>query len=166
MTDLHPPPVSLLDKYRGAEFQPIYSTTVTASGGEAAHARASGTVRSDDGSLEVELRLPAELGGAGGGTNPEQLFAAAYAACFHGALSLLAARNGIAVGDASVQARVAFGRDPVDGLFMLTADVRIHLPGIEKAVAEELVRNTERFCPFAKMAREGIAGTVALEPGS
>jgi osmotically inducible protein OsmC len=159
---LQPPPVALLDKYKGQEFGPIYSTVVTVSGGEAEHGRASGVARSDDGNLNVELRLPAALGGGGGGTNPEQLFAAAYAACFHGALNLLAARKKIPVHDATVQVSVAFGRDPVDGLFMLTADVRIHLPDVEKSVAEELVRSTERFCPYAKMARNGITSIVAL----
>lgn len=159
---LQPPPVTLLDKYKGQEFEPIYSTVVTVSGGEAEHGRASGVARSDDGNLDVQLRLPTALGGGGGGTNPEQLFAAAYAACFHGALNLLAAKRKIPVHDATVEVSVAFGRDPVDGLFMLTADVRIHLPDVEKSVAEELVRNTERFCPYAKMARNGITSIVAL----
>lgn len=159
---LQPPPVTLLDKYKGQEFEPIYSTAVTVSGGEAEHGRASGVARSDDGNLDVELRLPAALGGGGDGTNPEQLFAAAYAACFHGALNLLAAKKKIPVHDATVKVSVAFGRDPMDGLFVLTADVRIHLPDVEKSVAEELVRSTERFCPYAKMARNGITSIVAL----
>ncbi|MDM0033478.1 Ohr family peroxiredoxin [Variovorax sp. J22P271] len=159
---LQPPPVALLDKYKGQDFEPIYSTVVTVSGGEAEHGRASGVARSDDGNLDVNLRLPTALGGGGGGTNPEQLFAAAYAACFHGALNLLAAKKRIPVLAATVQVSVAFGRDPVDGLFMLTADVRIHLPDVERSVAEELVRSTERFCPYAKMARNGITGIVAL----
>ena len=161
---LQPPPVTLLDKYKGQEFEPIYSTVVTVSGGEAGHGRASGVARSDDGNLHVQLRLPAAFGGGGGGggTNPEQLFAAAYAACFHGALNLLASKKKTPVHDATVEVSVAFGRDPVDGLFMLTADVRIHLPDVEKSVAEELVRNTERFCPYAKMARNGITSIVAL----
>ncbi|OUL99818.1 Ohr family peroxiredoxin [Variovorax sp. JS1663] len=162
MAKLQAPPVSLLNKYSGADFQPIYGTTVTVSGGEAEHARASGTARSDDGNLEVDLRLPSAMGGEGGGTNPEQLFAAAYAACFHGALNLLASRNGIVMRGASVEVSVVFGRDPMDGLFALTADVRIYLPGIEKSVAQELVRNTERLCPYAKMARSGITSVVAL----
>ena len=132
------------------------------SGGEAAHGRASGVARSNDGCLDIALRLPVELGGGGGGTNPEQLFAAAYAACFHGALNLLATRKGIPLVDARVEVSVAFGRDPMDGLFMLTADVAIHLPGVEKSLAEELVRHTERFCPYAKLARNGMTSIVAL----
>lgn len=162
MGKLRPPPPSLLVKYRGADFQPLYTTSVTVRGGEAAHGRASGMAISDDGELIVDLRLPVELGGTGGGTNPEQLFAAGYAACFHGALSMLAERAGVAIPDASVTATVSFGRDPVDGLFALSADINIHLPGVPTPVAQELVRNTERLCPYAKMARGGIASVVAL----
>ena len=162
MAKLQAPPVTLLNKYQGADFRPIYSTKVTGSGGEAEHARASGVARSEDGNLDVQLRLPSEMGGEGGGTNPEQLFAAAYAACFHGALKLLASRSNIDVQGASVEVSVAFGRDPVDGLFALTAEVSIRLPGIEKSLAEELTRNAERFCPYAKMARNGITSVVAV----
>jgi lipoyl-dependent peroxiredoxin len=162
MTPLRPPPLSLLDKYYGQDFRELYSTTVTVSGGDAAHGRASGIARSDDGNLDVNLRLPAELGGPGGGTNPEQLFAAGYATCFHGALSLLAEQAGVAVAHVSVEACVTFGRDPVDGLFMLSAQVRIHLPGVERSIAQALVRHTERFCPYAKMARQGIVNVISL----
>ncbi len=162
MSKLRPPSPSLLEKYRGGDFHPLYTTSVTVRGGEAAHGRASGMAISDDGELIVELRLPVELGGTGGGTNPEQLFAAGYAACFHGALSMLAERAGLAIPDVSVTATISFGRDPVDGFFALTADVNIHLPGVPKPIAEELVRNTERLCPYAKMAQGGIQSVVAL----
>lgn len=162
MTRLQPPLPSLLDKYHGAQFDSIYSTAVTVTGGECEHARASGVARSDDGSLACDLRLPVELGGTGGGTNPEQLFAAAYAACFHGALNLLAARRNIPVHGASVEVKVTLGRDPVDGLFALAAEVRIALPGVERSVAQALVRSTERYCPYTKMARNGITSIVAL----
>lgn len=159
---LAPPPITLLDKYVGDDFHPLYSTTVRVSGGEAAHGRASGIARSDDGNLELALRLPAALGGPGGGTNPEQLFAAGFAACFHGALKLLATRAGIALEDATVDAAVTFGRDPVDGLYTLMAEIRIDLPRLPRATAEELIRGTERICPYAKMARQGIVCVVAL----
>lgn len=163
VTDLRPPPTSLLDAYRGAEFQALYVTTVRVSGGEARHARASGCIRSDDGALDIVLRLPEEMGGDGGGTNPEQLFAAGYGACFHGALNLLAARHGIAIDDCAVHVTVAFGRDPVDGRHTITADLVVKLPGHDRTSAERLVRETERICPYAKMAREGIASTVRVE---
>ena len=162
MEPLDPPPATLLDKYHGRDVQTLYSTTVTVTGGDAGHGRASGVARSDDGNLDLNLRMPEALGGPGGGTNPEQLFAAGYASCFHGALSLLAARAGIAVEGASVAVTVEFGRDPMDGLFVLTAHTRVQMPGIERTVAEELVRNTERFCPYTKMARKGIVNIVAL----
>lgn len=163
MTLLRPPPTSLLDAYRGGEFQPLYVTTVQVTGGEARHARASGCVRSDDGALDIVLRLPHEMGGEGGGTNPEQLFAAGYGACFHGALNLLAARHGLAISACSVHVTVAFGRDPVDGRHTITADLVVKLPGYDRTTAERLVRETERICPYAKMARQGIESTVRVE---
>ncbi|SAK47887.1 peroxiredoxin [Caballeronia temeraria] len=162
MAPLIPPPLGLLDRYRGHDVQALYSTTVTVTGGDAEHGRASGVARSDDGNLGLNLRMPEALGGSGGGTNPEQLFAAAYAACFHGAMVLLAARAGIVTEAASVSVTVEFARDPMDGLFVLTAHTRVHMPGVERMVAEELVRNTERFCPYKKMARHGIVNVVAL----
>jgi len=164
MVPIQAPPLSLLDRFRGRDTQRLYSTAVTVTGGTAGHGRASGIARSDDGNLDIQLRLPEALGGPGGGTNPEQLFAAGYAACFHGALSLLAARDRIAIPDSSVEVRVDFNRDPMDGLFVLTAETRIRLPGVDQAIAEELVRNTERFCPYTKMARQGIRNIVALVP--
>lgn len=164
MGHLRPPPISLLDKHRGSDFLPLYTATVRVRGGPTRHGRASGVARSDDGVLDVQLRMPEQLGGQGGGTNPEQLFAAGYAACFHGALSLLAERRNMAIPDAEVIASVTFGRDPVDGLFALTADLRIHLPGVDRETAQELVRNTERICPYTKMAKAGIECAVVLDP--
>lgn len=158
---LLPPSIALLDRHRGPASE-LYAATVTVSGGEASHGRASGIARSDDGALNLALRMPHELGGPGGGTNPEQLFAAGYAACFHGALMLLATRAGINASAGEVSVKVTFGRDPVDGLYMLAADVRVSLPQVPKAVAEELIRNAERVCPYAKMARHGIDSVVAL----
>ena len=166
MSPLQPPPISLLDKYYGENAQPLYTGRVRVTGGEAAHGRASGIARSDDGALDVHLRLPVAMGGEGGGTNPEQLLAASYAACFHGALTLLATRSGVELIDASVEAAVTFARDPVDGRFLLSADIRVSLPGVDRKVAAELVRNTERICPYAKMFRQGIEHVVALVPES
>lgn len=159
---LQPPPLTLLDRFRGLGFTALYTTTVTVAGGEAAHARASGIARSDDGNLVLDLRLPAAMGGPGSGTNPEQLFAAGFAACFHGALSLLARRSEVDMAQATVAAEVSFGRDPVDGGFALIAEIRIRMPGVARHVAEELVRSTERLCPYAKMARAGIHSVVRV----
>lgn len=159
---LQPPPLTLLDKYRGKEFAPLYTTTVTVSGGTSRHGRASGIAKSDDGSLALDLRVPVELGGPGGGTNPEQLFAAGYAACFHGALSLLAQRARVDIRETTVAVEVSFGRDPVDGGYALVANVTVRMPGVELPVAEGLVRDTERLCPYTKMARQGICGFIAV----
>jgi len=162
MGPLQPPPTSMLDKYYGEEAQPLYIGRVRVMGGEAAHGRASGVVTSDDGALDVNLRLPTELGGPGGGSNPEQLLAAGYAACFHGALTLLANRAGIKPTNVTVDAAVTFARDPMDGLFLLSAEISISLPGIDRALAAVLVRDTERICPYAKMFRRGIDHVVAV----
>jgi lipoyl-dependent peroxiredoxin len=159
---LQAPPLSLLDRYRGREFCPLYTTTVTVSGGETGHGRASGVARSDDGNLCVELRLPTELGGPGNGTNPEQLFAAGFAACFHGALNLIGKRSAMEPNDVAVQVEVSFGRDPMDGGYALAIDVRVRMPGVERSTAEEMVRIAERLCPYAKMARQGTVNIVTV----
>jgi hypothetical protein len=106
------PDLSTDKDFEGDSFTPIYTTTVTVSGGTTHHGRASGRARSTDGVLDLDLRMPAELGGDGRGTNPEQLYAAGCAACFHGALSLLARQAGLDNSAISVEATVAFGRDP------------------------------------------------------
>ena len=159
---LQPPPLTLLDRYRGRDFAALYTTTVTVAGGQAEHGRASGIARSEDGNLVLDLRLPAAMGGPGSGTNPEQLFAAGFAACFHGALSLLAKRAQVDMAQATVAVEVAFGRDPGDGGYALIADIRVRMPGVARYVAEELVRSTERLCPYAKMARDGIHSVVRV----
>ncbi|KWH00684.1 Ohr family peroxiredoxin [Burkholderia cepacia] len=159
---LQAPSLSLLDRYRGRDFQPLYTTTVTVSGGETGHGRASGVARSDDGNLAVDLRLPAEFGGPGNGTNPEQLFAAGFAACFHGALNLLGKRAEMEAPDTAVEMQVSFGRDPMDGGFALLVDVRVRMPGVDRSVAEEMVRTAERLCPYAKMARQGTVNIMTV----
>ncbi|MBY4693370.1 Ohr family peroxiredoxin [Burkholderia latens] len=159
---LQAPPLSLLDRYRGRDFQPLYTTTVTVTGGETGHGRASGVARSDDGNLSVDLRLPTEFGGPGNGTNPEQLFAAGFAACFHGALNLLEKRADMAIADTVVEVQVSFGRDPMDGGYALLVDVRVRMPGIDRSLAEEMVRTAERLCPYAKMAKQGTVNIVTV----
>lgn len=163
MPKLHPPPTSLLDAYRGDDFHAVYKASVRVEGGEAGHGRASGVVRSDDGALDLQLRLPVTMGGPGGGPNPEQLFAAAYGACFHGALRLLAIKHQIAIDQLSVDVTVAFGRDPGDGRYCLIADLLVRLPGLQRSLAEQLVRESERNCPYAKLVRHGSQGTVRVE---
>jgi len=161
MSTLSPPPVSLLDRYFGQSFLSLYSTSVVVTGGEVRHARASGHAVSDDGALDVSLRLPKGLGGPGGGTNPEQLLAAGYAACFHGALSLIAAKRRIKLPEGvTIKVSVSFGRDPADGLFLLTSEVDVTLPSVDAALADSLIAETELTCPYAKMARQGMQSRV------
>ncbi|RQU86459.1 Ohr family peroxiredoxin [Burkholderia cenocepacia] len=157
------PSVSLLDPYTGSEPLPLYTTTVTVTGGEAAHGRSSGHARSTTGELDVSLRLPVELGGVGGGTNPEQLFAAGFAACFHGALALVAMRRRVRLPpDLGITASATFQRDPVDGLFAIALDLEVGMPGVGATAARELVAETEAICPYAKMARDGIQHVVRV----
>lgn len=163
MNDLTPPKVSLLDTYSGDDVLPLYTTKVKVTGGLAGHARSSGHAVSDDGALDVHLRLPKALGGPGGGTNPEQLFAAGYGACFHGALVLVAMKRKIKLpANVAVDVAVTFGRDPVDGLFLLEADITVALPGVSDEEAYSLLSESEKICPYAKMARQGISSQIQL----
>ncbi|MGW4574565.1 Ohr family peroxiredoxin [Streptomyces tendae] len=158
------PTLSTEKDFDGEEFSPIYTTTVTVHGGAASHGRASGHARSADGALDLDLRMPAELGGDGRGTNPEQLFAAGFAACFHGALSLLARQEALDPATISVVATVAFGRDPEDGGYLLRVDLVVRWPGVDPATADELIRKADELCPYARMAWRGTPTTITLAP--
>ncbi|WP_369226954.1 Ohr family peroxiredoxin [Streptomyces sp. R39] len=156
------PTLSTEKDYDGDEFLPIYTTTVTVHGGVASHGRASGRARSSDGALDLDLRMPAELGGDGKGTNPEQLFAAGFAACFHGALCLLARQEALDPAAISVVATVAFGRDPVDGGYVLHVDLVVRWPGVAADVAGALLEKADALCPYARMAWKGTPTTITL----
>ncbi|AQV97757.1 peroxiredoxin [Cupriavidus necator] len=159
-------PASLLEKYEGAVFLPLYSASVTVDGGETGHGRSSGHAYSPDGALDVQLRMPVEMGGKGGGTNPEQLFAAGFAACFHGSLVLAATRQRLRLpADLGLVATATIGRDPEDGLFALKLSVDVSLPGMARAEAETLIAEAEIICPYAKMARKGVEQSIRLVAG-
>ena len=112
---------------------PIYSTTAHASGdGRNGHAQ------SDDGLIDVDLRIPKEMGGQGGATNPEQLFAAGYAACFHSALKLVAGQAHADATDTEVSATVGIGMLPSGG-FGLSVELDVSMPKVDHATAEALV---------------------------
>ncbi|MGW1726863.1 Ohr family peroxiredoxin [Streptomyces sp. NPDC002306] len=163
MTDrIQLPSLSTEKDFDGDAFSPIYTTTVTVDGGVAAHGRASGRARSSDGVLDLDLRMPTELGGDGRGTNPEQLFAAGFAACFHGALSLVARQEALDPAVISVAATVAFGRDPEDGGYLLRVDLAVKWPGADPKVAAALVGKADSLCPYARMAWKGTPTTIAL----
>jgi Ohr subfamily peroxiredoxin len=156
------PNLSTDKDFDGESFAPIYTTTVTVSGGMASHGRASGRARSADGVLDLDLRMPAELGGDGQGTNPEQLFAAGFAACYHGALSLVARQAALDPSAISVEATVAFGRDPGDGGYLLRVDLVVKWPDIDPEIAAPLLEKTDLLCPYAKMAGQGTPTTITL----
>lgn len=157
------PSVSLLEPYVGTEDLPLYTTTVSVTGGASGHGRSSGRAISSDGELDLELRLPKELGGNGGGTNPEQLFAAGFAACFHGAMKLVAMKNRVPLPtDFAVHCTTTFAREAFDGLFCIKAKLEVSLPGLPEDQALALVHETETICPYSKMANQGITASVHL----
>ncbi|MFJ9034016.1 Ohr family peroxiredoxin [Streptomyces sp. NPDC102274] len=163
MTEQIPlPNLSTEKDFDGESFSAIYTTTVTVSGGVAAHGRASGRAQSSDGVLDLDLRMPAELGGDGHGTNPEQLFAAGFAACFHGTLSLVARQAALDPAAISVEATVAFGRDPEDGGYLLRIDLVVKWPGVTPEEATPLLEKADSLCPYTRMAWRGTPTTIAL----
>ncbi len=134
----------------------LYETAVTAFGGR------DGKARSADGSFAISLSVPKGLGGPGGeGTNPEQLFAAGYAACFLGAVKLVARTTKIALpDDTSVTAKVGIGPVPVG--YALAVELTAFLPGIDKAVAEEIVAGAHERCPYSNATRGNVDVILAV----
>lgn len=134
----------------------LYRATVNTTGGR------DGRSQSSDGVLDVRLTTPRELGGAGGeGTNPEQLFAAGYSACFIGALKFVAGREKIAFpADASIEASVGIGQIPSG--FGIEAELKISLPGIPRDQAEALVQKAHLVCPYSNATRNNIDVTLTI----
>jgi len=130
--------------------QVLYTAQATATGGR------DGRVESSDGVVKHELSMPKALGGSekAGSSNPEQLFAAGYAACFAGAVGLVARQQKVAVTTVEVTARVSIGRD--DGGLGLAAELATRLPGVERATAEKLVEAAHQVCPYSKATRNNI----------
>ncbi len=129
----------------------LYSTSATATGGRDGHAR------SEDGKVDVQLSTPKELGGSGGsGTNPEQLFAAGYSACFIGALKVAGQQLKTPVpADTSITATVGIGPRS-EGGFGITADLLISLPGIGREDAQRLVDTAHQICPYSNATRNNV----------
>ena len=118
--------------------------------------RIDGHGRSSDGELEVDLRVPTELGGKGGGTNPEELFAVGYAACFEGALTTVARRRKEEASDAAIDSRVMLVASEDRG-FNIAVELDVSLPSIDDpAKAVELVRAAHRVCPYSNATRGNI----------
>jgi Ohr subfamily peroxiredoxin len=115
----------------------------------------NGHVVSSDQRLDLDLALPPEMGGSGNGTNPEQLFAAGYSACFHSALRLVARRAGVDAGDSTVSAEVGIG--PEGEAFGLVVTLIISIPGLEREQARELAETAHQVCPYSRATRGNIS---------
>lgn len=142
-----------------AQSQPVrvlYTAEATATGGRRGHGRTS------DGRVDVDFSYPTELGGDGGpGTNPEQLFATGFAACFQNAIMSVARRQNLAVDDSIVTTRIGIG--PYENRFGLTAELTIQLPSIrDRALAEELVSKADARCPYSNAVRGNIDVTINI----
>jgi osmotically inducible protein OsmC len=137
----------------------LYTAHATATGGR------QGTAKSSDGALEVSLATPKEMGGAGGnGTNPEQLFAAGYAACFLGAMKAVGGKIKVAVpADTKIDSSVSFGPLANGAVgYGIGVDMKIHLPGLDREAAEKLVHTAHQVCPYSNATRGNIAVNLQI----
>jgi len=134
----------------------LYTAKAHVTGG-----RSEGHGLSSDGALEVDLRIPTEMGGPGGGTNPEQLFAVGYAACFEGALGVVARRAKVDAAGAAIDSEVSLSPDGHGG-FLLSVRLDVALPEIaDSASAVELVRAAHAVCPYSNATRGNIDVTLS-----
>ena len=136
----------------------IYSASATTTGGR------EGQSASSDGNLKVTLSTPKELGGAGGeGTNPEQLFAAGYSACFIGAMKHVAGAQKLKLPeDLSITAVVGIGENTAGKGFMISADMTVNLPGMDNDVATTLVEEAHQVCPYSNATRGNIEVNLSV----
>ncbi len=136
----------------------LYSTTVTAIGGR------NGAVRSTDGLLDLKLAVPKGLGGNGGATNPEQLFAAGYAACFSNALIHITRNRGRKVGDKDVEVAATVGMEPNgSGGFALTVALDVTIAGVDQATAEAIVAEAHKICPYSNATRGNVDVALSVK---
>ena len=135
----------------------LYEASSTAVGGRKGH------VSSEDKKIDLELSTPNGLGGDGGkGTNPEQLFGSAYAACFGGALQLVAEREKVKLdGDVSVTANIEIGMTKENNL-QLKATLDCYIPGVDVKTGEDLVNKAHEVCPYSRATRDNITVTLNL----
>ncbi len=134
----------------------LYTAVATATGdGRNGHAT------SEDGILDLDLRIPTSMGGPGGATNPEQLFAVGYAACFHSALKVVAGRDKLDVSGSEVSASVAIGANDSGG-FALAVELDVLVPALERPAAEALVAAAHQVCPYSNATRNNIDVTLRV----
>ncbi len=128
----------------------LYTAEAHVTGG-----RAEGHGKTSDGALEVDLRLPTEMGGQGGGTNPEQLFAVGYAACFEGAIGVVARRKKVESGDVAIDSKVHLSPTG-DGGFKLSVELHVQLPQASTEDAKEIVAGAHQVCPYSNAVRGNV----------
>ncbi len=133
----------------------LYTAIATSIG----EGRAGGQTTSSDGILDVKLAIPTEMGGPGGGTNPEQLFAAGWASCFHSALKSVAAAEKITFTDSAVIAEIGIVPFEPAG-YTLTAQLHVELAGLDQKAADDLVAKAHQVCPYSNATRGNIEVTV------
>lgn len=133
----------------------IYTAVATSTG----DGRAGGRALSDDGILDLTLAVPTAMGGPGGGTNPEQLFAAGWASCFHSALKGVAAAQKISFTDSAVVAEVGIQQTEGGG-YGLSAALHVELAGVDQATADQLVEAAHQVCPYSNATRGNIPVTI------
>ncbi|MES2097710.1 MAG: organic hydroperoxide resistance protein [Pseudomonadota bacterium] len=134
----------------------LYSTRVTAIGGR------SGTVRSEDGILALQLAMPKELGGKGGATNPEQLFAAGYAACFENAVIHVTRGKDSKIDDDQIQVVATVGLSPNGGGFALSVALDVAITGVDQATAEEIVAAAHAVCPYSNAVKGNVDVAITV----
>ena len=121
----------------------------------------NGHARTEDGELDLDLRIPKEMGGEGGATNPEQLFAAGYAACFHSALKVVAGQEKLDVTGTEVSASVGIGMLD-NGGFGLAVALDVHAPNLDRDTAEALVARAHEVCPYSNATRGNVDVTLTV----
>jgi len=137
---------------------PIYQATATSTGGR------EGRSSSNDNRLNIALSTPKELGGPGGeGTNPEQLFAAGYSACFIGALKYVAAEQAVTIPvDISVEATVGIGNHPSGVGFAISVDLKVTIPGLENETTQKLIDAAHQVCPYSNAIRGNVEVSTTI----
>jgi len=134
----------------------LYTAHATATGGREGHSA------TDDGLVNVDLALPKEMGGAGGATNPEQLFAVGYAACFQSALGVVGRRQKVDTSQSTVSTEVTLGVAP-EGAFGLRVGIHVSIPGVGADTAQQLAEAAHHVCPYSNATRGNTEVTLTAE---
>jgi len=121
----------------------------------------NGHVRSSDGRVDLDMAIPVEMGGSGNGSNPEQLFAAGYAACFHSAINMVARSRKVDVTDSTVGGQVEIHPNETGG-FVLAVLLEVVLPGVDPTVAQEIADAAHQVCPYSNATRGNIDVTITV----